>query len=285
VKIKNKRIFIILIGCLCPIQNFAQSSDEQLHAQYTIKSFASTVGSDVLNVFSSPFRMSQKDIWQLSVFATITAGFITTLDEPIREEFVASEEDKNKGLLFVGKELVKIGDWYDNISSKYFLAGLSASMIAEGLIFKDQKPLETARLMIESYIITINLTSLGKGLFGRARPYYGRGASDFNFFKFSSQYEYTSMPSAHTSGIFSMMTVMAKQYHQWWIKIPAYTLSTSVALQRIDADQHWASDVIVGGALGYWVGSTLVNGYKKPSRVISFNPYLTIDTVGIHIDF
>ncbi len=92
------------------------------------------------------------------------------------------------------------------------------------------------------------------------------------------------MPSGHTSGIFSMMTVIAKQYGQWWIKIPAYTLGLSVALQRIDADQHWTSDVIIGGALGYWIGNTLVNRHKK-SQACSFSPYVSPNRVGVIINF
>ena len=139
--------------------------------------------------------------------------------------------------------------------------------------------------MVESFIFTGAITSFSKELFARSRPYTGRGPHDFNFFKFSKKAEYLSMPSGHTSAIFSMMTVLAKRCDQWWIKVPAYTLGILVALQRIDANKHWTSDVIVGGALGYWVGSTLVNRNTNKSQATSFNPYFSPSCIGININF
>jgi len=139
--------------------------------------------------------------------------------------------------------------------------------------------------MVESLIITKAITSLSKGLFGRSHPYTGNAPYDFNLFKFSTKHEFLSIPSGHTSGIFSIMTVIAKQYDQWLIKIPAYTLSVSVALQRIDDQQRWTSDVIVGGALGFWVGSTLVNKYQKKSHTIAFNAYFSTNRIGVALNF
>ena len=67
-----------------------------------------------------------------------------------------------------------------------------------------------------------------------------------------------------------MMTVLAKRYDRWWIKFPAYTVAVSVGLQRIDSRNHWGADVVVGGAIGYWVGSTLVNKCHRPSKKLVY---------------
>lgn len=268
------------------VNSLAQIPDNSTKKN-SIRSFTANVCDDVWYVASSPFRISKEDALQLSVLTMITTAFINTLDEPIDTEFITegSDAEGDDGLLFAGKELAKIGYAYDKISRQYFLAGLSGSMIAGGIIFKDEKLLKTSFLTIESYIITKAITAFGKGLFGRSRPYTEKGPNDFNFFKFSSKHKFQSMPSGHTSGVFSMMTVIAKQYDEWWIKIPVYTLSVAVALQRIDDQQHWASDVIVGGAIGYWVGSTLVNKHKKKSSAISFYPYMSLNRIGIAINF
>jgi membrane-associated phospholipid phosphatase len=82
-----------------------------------------------------------------------------------------------------------------------------------------------------------------------------------------------------------MMTVIAKQYDKLWIKIPAYALSVSVALQRIEDRQHWASDVIVGAALGYWVGSSLVNHNKKRTPSLTIEPYVQSNRFGLQVRF
>lgn len=285
--IKNKSIALICLALsLFPVQNFAQINYDA-KGQNLCNSVAKTVWGDALYVASSPLRMSKQDAFRLSILAAITTGFIASFDAQTTDEFVKPGEDKDRddGLLLVGKGLAKAGYVYDDISPGYFFGGLSASMLVGGLICKDEKLLETTRLMAESFIFTGAITSFSKELFGRSRPYTGRGPHDFNFFKFSTKAEYLSMSSGHTSAIFSMMTVIAKQYDQWWIKIPAYTLGISVALQRIDANKHWTSDVILGGALGYWVGSTLVNRYSNRSQAISFNPYFSPSHIGININF
>jgi membrane-associated phospholipid phosphatase len=275
-----------LVVLLLPIRSFAQTN-EGSENRNVIQSFAKTVYCDVLTVASSPARMSKQDVLRLSVFVVVTAGFISSFDSQVNDEFVktGNERDRDNGLLILGKRLAKIGYAYNDIKPVYFFAGLSTTILVGGLIYKDKKLLETTRLMVESFVITGAITTFGKGFLGRSRPFTGKGAHDFNFFKFSIQNEYLSMPSGHTSGIFSILTVIAKQYDHWWIKLPAYTLGLSVALQRIDAHQHWASDVIVGGALGYWVGNTLVNKYKNQSHVDSFHPYISPNQVGINISF
>lgn len=82
-----------------------------------------------------------------------------------------------------------------------------------------------------------------------------------------------------------MMTVLAKQYDSWWVKIPAYTLATSVAIQRMESRNHWGSDVLVGGLIGYWVGGTLVNKHKSKLQMLPFEPYITGNGVGLSINF
>ena len=249
--------------------------------QSSSKSLASKVGSDLLYIFSAPSRLSPQGGLKLLVLTGVTAGFVTILDKNIDDDFIEGDD------LYVkpGIGLAKVGDVYDRISSKYVLAGLSASMLTGGLIFKDQKLLETTRLMVESYLISGAIAQLGKRVFGRARPYTGEGPSKFEPFKFRGARDRRSFPSGHATSAFSMMTVLAKQYDQWWIKIPAYTVAISVAMQRMDSRNHWGADVIVGGAIGYSVGSALVNRYKQQSNRVSMNPYIFGNRVEIMFIF
>ena len=158
-------------------------------------------------------------------------------------------------------------------------------MLAGGLIFKDKKLLQTTRLMIESFFITGKITQIGKGVFGRARPYTGEGPLEFTWLKFNVRQERRSLPSGHVSSAFSIMTVLAKQYDVWWIKIPAYTVAVAVAFQRLESHNHWGADVIVGGAIGYSVSSTLVNRYRQPSKSSSAHPYIFGNRVGLIVSF
>jgi membrane-associated phospholipid phosphatase len=181
--------------------------------------------------------------------------------------------------------MVKIGEVYDKITPKKVLIGLSVPMLAGGLIFKDKKLILTSRLMVESFFITAGITKVAKGLFGRARPYTGEGPWDFAWFRFDSAQERRSLPSGHVSSAFSIVTVLAKQYDSWWVKIPAYTVGVGVACQRLESHNHWGADVILGGAIGYWVGSTLVSRYKQPAKSSPVNPCMMGNRIGLIVNF
>ncbi len=247
-----------------------------------IKSLVSTVAGDIGHVASSPFRMSKNDALHFAAFLALNTGLVHGLDAEADEEFALEE---HQVYLKPADELADLGHLYDRIGTGRVIAGLTTTMLAGGIIFKDKKLLNTTGLMIESSIITGVITSLSKGFFGRSRPYTERGAQAFNLFKFSLAREYLSFPSGHSSSAFAMMTVIAKQYDQWWIKYPAYTLAVSVALQRMEDRQHWTSDVVVGGAIGYWVASTLVSRHQGKTKSQPIIPYFAANQIGVRMNF
>lgn len=245
-----------------------------------------TLGGDALYVLSSPARMTCGDALKLFGLTAATLGCIALMDDPVDRGFVPAGKEMEVGDAFgPARRLARIGYVYDRVSPKYVLAGISASMLAGGIIFRDQKLIQTTRLMAESFLIASAFTAAGKGIFGRSRPYTGDGPCEFDVLEISGSIDYRSFPSGHTTTAFAMMTVIAKQYDQWWIKIPAYTLALSVGLQRIDSHYHWSSDVIVGGAIGYWVGSALVNRYKGKASNSRLRPYVGGGTVGVALSF
>ncbi len=261
---------------------FAQPEPPEKSPDKHLKSLAGTVASDVWQVASAPFHISTKSVLKLTSFAVLNLGLIYGADNETDEEFAI---EGHPAYMQPAKALARVGDVYNHIGTRRAFLGLSSAALLGGVIFKDSKLLTTGRLMIESSVITGLITYWSKGLFGRSRPYTNRGATDFNLLKFSGEHQYRAFPSGHTSSIFALMTVIAKQYPQWWIKYPAYTLAVSVALQRIDDRQHWTSDVVVGGAIGYWVSSTLVNSSGNHSGNRSYHPYLTANGLGVRIIF
>ena len=244
-------------------------------------SIASTVGGDILHVLSSPFRLSRDSSLKLLALTVATTGFMTLLDDRIDKNFIERDDFYVKPAI----GLAKIGDGYNVISSNFVLAGLSVSMLAGGLILDDKKLLETTRLVVESFLIAGAITQLGKRVLGRSRPYTGAGTTEFEPFKFRSTTDSRSFPSGHTTSAFAMMTVLAKQYDHLWIKIPAYTIAVSVAMQRIESRNHWGADIVVGGVIGYSVGNALVNRYRQPSKSWSASPYIFGNRVGVIVGF
>lgn len=243
-------------------------------------SLLSLIGDDMWHVISKPAEISLKDALLLTGFTAFNIFVIHQWDESIDHAF--ANHDQNR-YFDVVDNLADLGDSYDVIPLRKFT--ISAAMLAAGFAFKDKKLMTTSRLAIEALILNEAITQVGKRIFGRTRPYVGQGPKDLNFLKFSEKSQYQSFPSGHTSGIFTLATVVSKQYNKWWIKYPSYIIALSVALQRMDDQKHWASDTIAGAALGYWIGSTLVNRYndKKPS--VSYQPFVKSNGIGLAITF
>jgi len=282
---KNKQISclacICLITVVCQNNGYAQVSADTVKGS-RIKNFVKTVGGDILRVATSPLRMSKNDGLQLLALTAVTTGFVSRADSPIDEEF-GIEVDNS--YLLPARGLARIGEVYYYISPKRFSTALTIAMLTGGLALKDKKLLETTRLMFESLFITQLITSWSKDLFGRSRPYTGKGPHDFKLFASNGAQGLRSMPSGHTSSAFAMMTVIAKRYNRWWVKIPAYTFAVSVACQRMNTRSHWASDVIVGAGIGYWVGSTLAHRQSDKSKSSSVSPYLHGNRIGLSMNF
>lgn len=241
-----------------------------------------TVSSDVAYVVTSPLRLSKKGGLKLLAFSALTVGFVVRADAKIDEE-LALEGYEFSSRPFT--EFAKLGKVYDDIGPVNTAIGLSAASLAGGLVLRDKKLLQTSRLLVEASILTQLFTTASKGIWGRARPYVDHGPRDFNLFKFSRGEEFKSMPSGHVSSAFALMTVIAKQYDRWYVEIPAYTFAVSVAFQRMTTRNHWASDTMLGGALGYWVSSTLVRKQRQAPKSCALQPLWLGSHFGVAVKF
>lgn len=73
--------------------------------------------------------------------------------------------------------------------------------------------------------------------------------------------EWGTFPSGHTSSTFCFASVMHEEYGPL-AGIPLYGLGALVAMERLDDDEHYLSDVLMGAVLGMVVGHT-VAGEKE----------------------
>jgi len=281
---KTSRGLLATIFLLLPVGQvnlFAQTA-EKARTGHPLVCAIKTVGSDVAYVFTSPLRITTRGGVEFLALSALTTGFVLRADNKIDEE-LALEDYEFSSRPF--REFAKLGEVYDDIGPVNFAIGLTATTLAGGLALRDKKLLQTSRLLAESMALTYFFTAAGKGVFGRARPYTDHGPRDFNFFKFGKSEDFKSMPSGHVSSAFALMTVIAKQYDHWYVDVPAYTFAVSVAFQRMTSRNHWASDTIFGGALGYWVSSTLVQKQRRAPQSCALQPYILGDRFGVMMNF
>jgi len=110
-------------------------------------------------------------------------------------------------------------------------------------------------LSLESWLTTGIIVRGLKSVAGRARPWTGE--SSHSFHPFSTKSRFASFPSGHASSAFAVATVIADQSKKVYIDILAYSLASVAAFSRVHLDKHWASDILVGSAIGYFVAKKI----------------------------
>jgi hypothetical protein len=83
---------------------------------------------------------------------------------------------------------------------------------------------------------------------------------------FSFVPEYLSLPSGHAASAFAVATVIAHQTESILVDVLAYSLSTLAAVSRVHESEHWASDVFLGAAIGYFVGKKICSFHSEKDR-------------------
>ncbi len=75
--------------------------------------------------------------------------------------------------------------------------------------------------------------------------------------------EWGTFPSGHTSSTFAMAAVLDHEYGPW-VGIPMYGLAGLVGYARLDDDEHYLSDVVMGGVMGLVIGHTIAHDNQPP---------------------
>ncbi len=130
--------------------------------------------------------------------------------------------------------------------------GLITTMYASGEIFDKPGLRRTALLSLEAYILHTSTSSVIKFVAGRLR--YSEGEGPHAFQPFQIRFNKTSFPSGHSGSIFSVAAVIAGEADSWPVGALAYGVAGLAALSRLHDNEHWASDILAGSALGFFFG-------------------------------
>src|SRR3989337_440518 len=106
-----------------------------------------------------------------------------------------------------------------------------------------------AASLVSAGIITTSL----KVITGRSRP-----EDDEGTYKFQPFGGHRSFPSGHTTQAFSLASVVAEHYDEWWIDTISYGIAGGVGLARVEQGAHFPSDVAAGALIGTIVGKAIV---------------------------
>jgi membrane-associated phospholipid phosphatase len=225
------------------------------------------VADDIKQQVTYPFRATSSDWLKIGAFGVATTATILFADKPVNR--LALQIRENKSVVSASQYVTNFGGLYE----AYTLAALGAY----GFIFKSEKEKTTTLLATQAYITAAAIETALKYLTGRQRPSYSDPATGatshifhgpFYHFLKSDNASFESFPSGHTTVAFAAATVFAMEYKEIRVvPIIAYSAATAIGLSRIVQNAHWASDVLVGAALGFLSGRQVVNNYHRYSKL------------------
>jgi len=125
----------------------------------------------------------------------------------------------------------------------------AVSLVAEGLLFGDRRGTVGGLTLIEGNILLDLTLKVSKSAFGRVRPNQpdaGRWFAGGD-----------SFPSRHAAHAFMIAAVLDAAVDRPSWRWGFHPLASGVAPARIQEGVHLPTDVVAGGALGWWIGHRL----------------------------
>lgn len=236
--------------------------------------FVTHIPGDAVGYVKQSFR--KENLYKVGIIAGSTALLII-FDQQItnglqsfakRNGISASEDfDAIVSVKLFGKK-TNLGKMPKNVNTAFYNIGQGSSVVLMaagfyigGLIKKDNRALQTASQLGESFLALGFGTQLMKYGTGRENPSDasipgGRWRpfptlSDFQ----NKKPKYDAFPSGHLATFVSAVTIISENYPRIrWIKPVGYTIAGLLGLAMINNGVHWAGDFPLGFAMGYGFG-------------------------------
>ncbi len=125
------------------------------------------------------------------------------------------------------------------IGREWIQGGGALAAYVAGSLWDKPQMVRAGGDLIEAQIVAVTVTQGLKFAFSRSRP----------------DGEARSFPSGHASAAFATATVLHRHFGRK-IAIPAYAIAAYTSASRLQANSHYASDVLFGAALGMAIAQT-----------------------------
>jgi membrane-associated phospholipid phosphatase len=217
------------------------------------KAYLDRFGHDFAKTITSPLHWDKED-WARATLIAGATFLLVACDGTVRD-WVQSQRTHNSN---------EVSLFFRRFGDGFYLVGFSALLYAAGEIGHSDALRKTALLSIESLVVSTSIAWTTKFVVGRARPFTGEPPLTFSLFSLKGGNN--SFPSGHTTAAFAVATIIAEQTRGVAVDILAYSLATLVGLSRIHDNEHWASSVLVGWAIGHFVAKKIWDMNKPGSK-------------------
>lgn len=235
----------------------------------TIASDIRRVSDDALALPKAPLRWERTEWVRLGAIAGATAA-LALADEDVRDQVLGARSSFTRDLSRVVRGGGDPLGWGGALVATTYLGGLLA-----GSPTVREAGLEMAEAALFSAVVVGGL----KLSVGRSRPDRERGSSSLDPFHGSLDGSRGSFPSQHAAFAFSLASVTAERLPRsgWAL----YPLAALVALSRVHDDEHWASDVVAGAAIGTTLGLWIARRPPDATGHSTLRPWIAPGAAGL----
>jgi membrane-associated phospholipid phosphatase len=207
--------------------------------------------NETIDFIKQPVNWDGDDWLKLGL---ISAGTFLVIqeDQSIRDLFQRNLNYKNSAPN-------EFGRIYGELYSPVIVAGAFG---LHHLLSQDESSKKIAFEILQTTFYAGAITTALKLAFGRTRPGTADGSKSFGNWSLLDD-SFHSFPSGHTTVAFSISTVLSKNAKTDFLKAIAYVPALLTAVSRVYQDDHWASDVIIGGIVGYTVGDWVTSKHNN----------------------
>lgn len=265
-------LFLGFLLLLSPQIGFSQNADTtQVKISAFEKSYLKSYYQDIPKIITSPAKWSKAEYIGASTVA-LGATISYAFDKQIMD-FVQKNKPKN----FEAANTY----FFDPFGKGYYTIPLMAGVYIYGAFTNKSKPKAIAMDFAKATVYSGVFITLIKHIAHRQRPFQTDPLDPYNWDGPAGNINHTSFPSGHTIMAFTFASVISEHYkNKIWVPITMYSLATLEGIARMEDKKHWASDVIVGGALGYAIGTWVVNNSKYKFQI---NPWSSAQATGLSI--
>lgn len=243
----------VAILLLVPLQAISTETKE-VTLSGEIVDGARRLSAESAELATTPFEVPNNNIF-ITLGVAGAVGLTYAFDRQLQDWLTAGQNHT----------LDKITDTGSVIGDPFLHLGLAALVYGGGIVADSAEWKETGEMMGEALVLADATTLILKEATGRGRPDTTQAKGDFKPFGFRKDYD--SMPSMHTSSSFALASVLASRTDNLALKAAYYGTAAFVGYSRIYQNKHWASDVLLGAALGELCGRVVTGFHANRSRL------------------
>ena len=216
------------------------------HDEVTIRRVPRNFLEDQGAIWTSPVRLRTHDLEWLLPLAAATGVALGT-DHYVMTQVVSTNPSFNQANINVSNVMV------------YSFVASPAVMYGFGRFQQNDHAREAGILTAEAMFDGVVVEQGVKLITWQERPYQDNAKG--KFFQSSAGID-SSFPSSHTLIAFSAASALAEEYPSHWTQLLLYTGAGGVAIARVLGQDHFPSDVLVGGAIGWLIGHNVVKRHR-----------------------